>query len=122
MVDDGGSAENLPAAEVVTTVTREDLNEAIASLMTSITTEVKSLFKELLEGLKLSTDPLQVGNPTKSESDANSGKEGASSDKPTLPQGKNGTGIHAATAPPPDYGGPVPSPHINPLGPLLNLI
>ena len=32
-------------------------------------------------------------------------------------QGKNGLGTHVAVAPPPAYGGPVPSPHINNMGP-----
>ena len=89
-------------------VSNEDLNEEIVSLKSSMTTEVKSLFKEFLHGLKLSTDPLQMDKPTSSKSDANSGKEGANSTKATLPQGKNGLGIHAAVAPPPVYGGLVP--------------
>ena len=60
--------------------------------------------------------------PTTTESDANSGKEGASSDKNPLPQGRNRTGIHAAVAPPPSYGGPVHAPHINHLGPPPKLV
>ena len=51
----------------------------MASHTTSMTAEVKSLFKDLLEGLKTSTGLLQVANPTTSESEANSGKEGAKS-------------------------------------------
>ena len=64
MVGDGVSGDGLPATEAVATITREDLNEAIASLKTTTMTEVKSLFKDLLEGLKLSTNPLQVVKPT----------------------------------------------------------
>jgi hypothetical protein len=100
VVDDRDRAGDLPEAEGVNAVTREDLNEAIASLKSSMTTEVKSLFKEFLDGLKLSTDPLQVANPTITEADANSGKEGASSDKVKSPQGKNGSGTHASVPPP----------------------
>ena len=54
MVDEGPWADELPTTEAVAMVTREDLNEAIASLRTSMTTEVKSLFN-FLDGLKLST-------------------------------------------------------------------
>ena len=60
------------------------LNEAMASLKTSMTDEVKSLFKEFLDGIKPTTDPEKVVDPTSSESDVNSGKEGASSLRPIL--------------------------------------
>jgi hypothetical protein len=88
-----------------------------------MTAEVKSMFKELLEGLKSPTGPMQVVNPTASESEANSGKEAAKGIQYSPPLGKNGMGIHASVGPPPDYGGPVPSPRINPLGapPKLDL-
>ena len=61
----------------MTSITRDDLNEAMASLKTSMTTKVKSMLKELLEGLKASPDPLLVVNPTASESEANFCKEAA---------------------------------------------
>ena len=77
-----GSSE-LPEAVGVNTVSREDLNEAITSLKSSMTTEVKYMFKEFLDTLKLSTDAVPVANPTNSTSDVNSGKEGALS--PSLP-------------------------------------
>jgi hypothetical protein len=50
MVNEGPREGDLPMAEAVATVTREDLNEAIASLKISMTIEVKSLFKELPRG------------------------------------------------------------------------
>ena len=67
--------------------------------------------------MKPTTAPEKVVDPTSLETDVDSTKETANSLKPTLSQGKNGSGIHAAVAPPPAYGGPVPSPHINNMGP-----
>jgi hypothetical protein len=75
MVDDGGSVDEVPKAVELNSVTRDDLNEAMASLKTSMMAEVKSMLKELLEGLKSTPDPLLVVNPTASASEANSGKE-----------------------------------------------
>jgi hypothetical protein len=117
MVDDGGSGDEVPEAVELTSITRDDLNEAMASLQTSMMTEVKSMLKELLEGLKTSTSLLQVANPTASESEANSGKEAAKGTQTSTPHDKNGTGTFASVPPPPVYGGPVPTPHINNLGP-----
>ena len=77
MVDDAGSGDEVTEAMELTSITRDNLDEAMASLKTSMTTEVKSMLKELLEGIKASPDPLLVVNPTASESEANSGKKAA---------------------------------------------
>ena len=61
-------------------------------------------------------------NPTASESEANSGKEVAKGTQTSSPHNKNGTGTFASVPPPPIYGGPVPTPHINHLGPLPKLV
>ena len=103
MVD---TEEEVPEAVELTSITRDDLNDAMASLRTSMTAEVKSMLKELLEGLKTSTDLLLVVNPTTSESEANSGKEAAKGTQTASPQNKNGTGTFASVPPPPVYGGP----------------
>ena len=50
------------------------LSEAMASLKKSLTTEVKSMLKELLEGMKSTPGLVLVVNPTSSESEANSAK------------------------------------------------
>ena len=81
-------------------VSREELNVALDTLKTSMTTEVKGMFKEFLDGLKLSTAPLEVAAPTNKVADANSDKEEASSDKVPLPSGKSGNGIYAHVEPP----------------------
>ena len=47
-----------------TAVSREEFNVALDTLKTSMTTEVESMFTKFLEGIKLSTAPLKVGNPT----------------------------------------------------------
>ena len=54
---------------------------ALETLKTSMTTEVESIFPKFIEGLKLSTAPLKVGDPTDKVMDANSDKGGASSEK-----------------------------------------
>ena len=46
-------------------VSHEEFNAALDTLKTSMTTEVKGMFKEFLDGLKLSTAPLEVVAPTK---------------------------------------------------------
>ena len=46
-----------------TSVSREEFNVALETLKTSMTTEVESMFTKFLEGLKLSTAPLKVGDP-----------------------------------------------------------
>jgi hypothetical protein len=122
MVDDGGGVDEVPEAVELNSVIRDDLNEAMASLKTSTTAEVKSMLKELLEGLKSTPDPLLVVNPTAPASEANSGKETAKDAQTSSPHGKNGTGTYASVPPPPVYGGPVPTPHINHLGPPPKLV
>ena len=104
MVDDGDRDEEVPEAMELNSVTRDDLNEAMASLKTSMTAEVKSMLKELLEGLKSTPDPLLVVNPTASASEDNSGKEAAKDTQTSPPHGKNGTGTYASVPPPPVYG------------------
>ena len=96
MVNDGDRSVELSEAMGVNTVSRENLNEAMSSLKSSMTTEVKSMFKEFLDTLKLFIDAVQVANPTNSTSDVNSGKEGASADKDTRSQGINGSGTFAS--------------------------
>ena len=82
-----------------------------------MTTEVKGIFKEFLDGLKLSISPLEVVDPTTKVVDANSDKGEASSDKIPLPSSRSGNGIFAHVEPPLTYGGPVPSTHLNHVGP-----
>ena len=47
-----------------TAVSREEFNVALDTLKTSMATEVENMFNKYLEGLKLSTAPLKVGDPT----------------------------------------------------------
>mgnify|MGYP005787593771 CR=1 FL=1 len=44
-----------------TAVSREEFNMALDTLKTSMTTEVESMFIKFLEGLKLSTAPIESG-------------------------------------------------------------
>ena len=53
-----------------TSVSREEFNVALETLKTSMTTEVESMFTKFLEGLKLSTAPLKVGDPADKVTDA----------------------------------------------------
>ena len=78
-----------------TSVSREEFNVALDTLKTSMTAEVKSMFTEFLEGLKLSTSPTKVGDPTNKVKDANSDKGEANSEKGPSTSGRNGTGIFA---------------------------
>ena len=88
MVD---TVEEVPEAVELTLITRDDLNEVVASLKTSMMTEVKSMLKELLEGIKASPDPLLVVNPTASGSGTNSGKEATKRTQTSSPKKtKNG--------------------------------
>ena len=64
-----------------TTVSHEEFNVALDTLKTSMTTEVESMFNKFLEGLKLSTSPMKVGDPTNKVTDANSDKGEATSEK-----------------------------------------
>ena len=47
-----------------TSVSREEFNVALDTLRTSMTAEVKGMHKNLLDGLKVSTAPLEVVDPT----------------------------------------------------------
>ena len=82
--------EEVPEAVELTSITRDDLNEAMASLDTSMSGEVKSMYKELLEGMKSTPDPLLVVNPAASELEANYTKEAAKSTNVPSPHDKNG--------------------------------
>ena len=62
-------------------MSREEFNVALDTLKTSMTTTVESMFNKFLEGLKLSTLSLKVGNPTDEVTDANSDKGEATSEK-----------------------------------------
>ena len=44
-----------------TSVSREEFNVALETLKTSMTTEVESMFTKFIEGLKLSTAPIESG-------------------------------------------------------------
>ena len=61
-------------AEGGASVSHEEFNVALDTLKTSMTAEVKSMFTEFLEGLKLSTSPMKVGDPTNKVTDATSNK------------------------------------------------
>ena len=80
------------------------------------------MFKELLDGLKLSTAPLEVVDPATKVTDANSDKGEASSDKIPLPSGRSGNDIFAHVEPPLTYGGPIPSTHLNHAGPPPKIV
>ena len=66
---------------------------ALETLKTSMTTEVESMFTKFLEGLKLSTAPLKVGDPANKVTDAIPDKGEANSEKAPSSSGKNGTSI-----------------------------
>ena len=80
------------------------------------------MFNKFLEGLKLSTSPMKVGDPTNKVTDANSDKGEASSEKAPSSSSKNGTDIFAHVEPPLVYGGPVPSTHLNHAGPPPKIV
>ena len=88
MVDNNDGAEEdsgvnpvSSSAEGGTSVSREEFNVALDTLKTSMTAEVKSMFSKFLDGLKLSTSPMKVGDPTNKVTDATSDKGEATSDK-----------------------------------------
>ena len=110
------------SAEGGTSVSREEFNVALDTLKTSMTAEVKSMFNDFLEGLKLSTAPMKVGDPTNKVADANSDKGGASSDKIPLPSGRSGNSIFAHVEQPLTYVGLVPSTHLNHVGPPPKIV
>ena len=94
----------------------EEFNVALDTFKISMTTKVKGMFKEFLDGLKLSAAPLEVAAPTNKVADANSDKGEASSDKVPLSSDRNASGIFAHVEPPLTYGGPVPSTPLNHAG------
>ena len=61
-------------------------------------------------------------DPANKVADANSNKGEASSGQVPLNSGKSGSGIFAHVEPPATYGGPVPSVHINHVGPPPKLV
>src|SRR4051812_27875743 len=71
-----------------TAVSHEEFNVALDTLKTSMTTEVESMFNKFLEGLKLSTAPLKVGDPANKVTDATSDKGEATSEKTPSSSGK----------------------------------
>ena len=102
MVDTTDSAEEHSGVNPIssttdggTSVSREEFNVALDTLKTSMTAEVKGILKDFLDGLKLSTAPLEVVDPTNKVTDANSDKGEANSDKVPLPSGRSGNGIFA---------------------------
>ena len=105
-----------------TAVSFEEFNVALDTLKTSMTTEVERMFNKFIEGLKLSTAPLDVVAPTNNVADVNSNKGEASSDKVPLSSGRNGNGMYAHVEPPLTYGGPVPSTHLNHAGPPPKIV
>ena len=82
MVDtvDGGEEEHSGVNPISsmgdgeTAVSHEEFNVALDTLKTSMTTTVESMYNKFLEGLKLSTSPLKVGDPIDKVTDANSDK------------------------------------------------
>ena len=104
------------SAEGGTSVSHEEFNVALDTLKTSMTTEVESMFNKFLEGLKLSTSPMKVGDPTNKVTNATSDKGEANSENGPSTSGRNGSGIFAHVEPP-TYGGPIPTTHLNHAGP-----
>ena len=74
-----GGTLSLPTSDGGASVSREEFNVAMDTLKDSLATEVKGMFKEFLEGLKLPTAPLEVVRPTNNVSDAILDKGEASS-------------------------------------------
>ena len=79
---------SLSTADGGSSLSREEFNVALDTLKTSMMIEVKGMFKEFLDGLKLSTAPSEVVAPTNKVADAYSDKGEASSDKVPLSSGK----------------------------------
>ena len=98
--EDSGVNPSSSTANGGTAVSREEFNVALDTLKTSMTTEVESMFNKFLEGLKLSTSPMKVGDPTNKVKDANSDKGEANSEKGPSTSGRNGTGIYGHVEPP----------------------
>ena len=109
-------------ADGETSVSREEFNVALDTLKTSMMAEVKGMLKNFLDGLKVSTTSLEVVDPTNKVTDANSNKGETTSDQVPFPSGRSGSGIFAHVEPPLTYGGPVPSTHMNHVGPPPKLV
>ena len=84
MVDTVDGGEEHPSVILSSSMTdggssasREEFNAALDTLKTSMMTEVEGMFNKFLEGLKLSTAPMKVGDPTNKVTDANSDKGGS---------------------------------------------
>ena len=105
-----------------TLISREEFNVALDTLKTFMMTEVESMFNKFLEGLKLSTAPLKVGDPTNKVTGANSDKGEATSEKAPSSSGKIGNNIFAHVGPPLTYDGPIPSTHLNHAGPPPKIV
>ena len=114
--DQPGVNPTLSVADGGSSVSREEFNAAMDTLKPSMTAKVKGMFKEFLDGLKLSTEPLEVVEPANKVTDANSKNGEASSEQAPMPSGRSGSGIFAHVEPPLTYGGPVPSTHMNHVG------
>ena len=108
-------------ADGETSISRGEFNVALDTLKTSMTAEVKGVFKNFLDGLKLSTAPLEVVDPTNKVTDANADKGEATSEKAPLSSGRTGSGIFAHVEPP-IYGGPIPSTHLNHASPPPKIV
>jgi len=117
-----GARPTLCTGDGGSSISHEEFNAALDTLKTSMTTEVEGMFNKFLEGLKLSTALLKVVDPTNKVVDANSKKGEASSDQVPLPSGRSGSGIFGNVEPPLTYGGPVPSTHMNHVGPPPKLV
>ena len=63
-----------------------------------------------------------MGDPTNKVMDANSDRGEATSEKVPLSSGRNGSGIFAHVEPPLTYGVPVPSTHLNHVGPPPKIV
>ena len=100
--DHSGGTPSLPTSDGGASVSREEFNVTLTTLKESLASEVKGMFKDLLEGLKLSTTPLEVVRPATNVSEATPDKGEASSEQ--APVTKNGSGIFAHSAPPTHYG------------------
>jgi len=117
-----GASPTLSAAKGGSSASREEFNVALDTLKTSMTAEVKGMLKNILDRLKLPIALLEVVDPTNKVTDANSDKGEATSDKVPLSSGKSGNGIFAHVEPPLSYGGPVPSTHLNHVGPPPKIV
>ena len=114
--EDPGVIPSSSTADGETWVSCEEFKVALDTLKTSMTAEVKGMLKNFLDGLKLSTAPLEVVDPTNKVTDANSDKGEATSEKVPLSSGKSGNDIFAHVEPPINYGGAIPSTHLNHAG------